>query len=127
MRLRFIWIGKTRDARIRALVDEYLTRLEHFVRCEVVEVRESRASDTQAGIEDEGRRIIGALHSDAVTILLDVDGRSLSSTQLAGEIEKWQNNGTKEIEFVIGGADGVSVAAAERAKMKWSLSHFTLT
>ena len=112
---------------MRALVAEYLTRLERFVRCEVSEIRESPASDSRAGIEDEGKRIIGALHSDAVTILLDVEGRALSSPQLAAEIETWQNNGTKEIEFVIGGANGVSSATAERAKMKWSLSRFTLT
>ena len=112
---------------MRALVDDYLARLGRFVRCEVTEVRESAASDARAGIEDEGKRIIGALHSDAVTILLDVDGESLSSPQLAAEIEKWQNNSTKEIEFVIGGASGVSDATRKRAKMKWSLSRFTLT
>lgn len=127
MRFRFIWIGKTRDAQMRALVDEYLTRLGRFVRCEVSELRESPASGSRRGIEDEGKRIIGALHSGAVTILLDVEGRSLSSPELAAEIEKWQNNGTKEIEFVIGGADGVSDATRKRAKIVWSLSRFTLT
>lgn len=112
---------------MRALIDDYLTRLGRFVRCEVTEVRESPASDSRAGIEDEGKRIIGALHSDAVTILLDVEGRELSSPMLATEIEKWQSNGTKEIEFVIGGANGVSAAIAKSAKAKWSLSRFTLT
>jgi 23S rRNA (pseudouridine1915-N3)-methyltransferase len=127
MRMRFIWVGKTRDARMRELVADYLTRLERFVRCEIAEVRESPASDKRAGIEDEGKRIIGALHSDAVTILLDVEGRDLSSPQLAAEIEKWQGDGTKEVEFVIGGVDGVSGALAKRVNFKWSLSHFTLT
>lgn len=112
---------------MRALIDEYLARLERFVRCEVKEVRESPARDARAGIEDEGKRIIGGLHSEALTILLDVEGRELSSHELASEIEKLQNNGTKEIEFVIGGANGVSAATAKRAKTKWSLSRFTLT
>lgn len=125
--MRFIWVGKTRDARMRELVAEYLTRLERFVRCEVTEVRESPASDRRAGIEDEGKRIIGALHSDAATVLLDVEGRDLSSPQLAAEIEKWQVDGTKEVEFVIGGADGVSSDLAKRVNFRWSLSHFTLT
>jgi 23S rRNA (pseudouridine1915-N3)-methyltransferase len=127
MRLRFIWIGKTRDARMRSLVDDYLTRLGRFVRCDVTELRDGPVRDNRAGIEDEGKRIIGALRSDALTILLDIGGSELSSPQLAAEIEKWQNNGTKEIEFVVGGADGVSAAMAERAKLKWSLSQFTLT
>jgi len=127
MRFRFIWVGKTRDARMRALIDDYFARLGRFVRCEISELRESGTQGNQTGIEDESKRIIGGLHSDAVTILLDVEGIEMSSPQLAAEIEKWQNNGLKEIEFVIGGADGVSAAVADRVKIKWSLSRFTLT
>jgi 23S rRNA (pseudouridine1915-N3)-methyltransferase len=127
MRLRFIWIGKTRDARLRALIEDYLTRLGHFVRYEVSELRESGSSDNRTGIEEEGKRIIGALHSDAVCIVLDINGRVLSSEELAAQIESWQNGGTKQIEFVIGGVNGVSADALKRATHKWSLSSFTLT
>ena len=112
---------------MRALVEEYTSRLGHFVRCEFVELRESPTSNDRAGIEDEGKRIIGALHSNAVMVLLDVEGRELSSPQLASEIEKWQNNAVKEIEFVIGGANGVSLEVGKRANSRWSLSRFTLT
>src|SRR3712207_8150651 len=45
MRLRLIWVGKTRDAHLRALVGEYLKRLSRFVRCEVTELRESRSEE----------------------------------------------------------------------------------
>ena len=127
MRIRFVWIGKTRDAQMRALVDEYLKRLGRFVRCEVTELRESAARGGRAGIADESKRIIGALHSDAVTVLLDVEGREWSSPQLAGEVEKWQNGGTKEIAFVIGGPEGVSGEVEARADLRWSLSRLTLT
>lgn len=123
MRVRFIWIGKTRDAHIRALVDEYLKRLQRFVRCEVTELREG----TRSGIEDESKRIIGALRSDAVTVLLDIQGSDWSSPQLAAEVEKWQNDGLKEVAFVIGGPDGVSPEIIERANLRWSLSRLTLT
>ncbi len=112
---------------MRALVEEYLKRLGRFVRCEVTELRESAARDARAGIEDEGKRIIGALHSDALTVLLDVEGREWSSPQLAAEIEKWQNGGAKEVAFVIGGPDGVSAEVAGRASLRWSLSRLTLT
>ena len=107
MRLRLIWIGKTRDAAIRALVEEYLKRLTRFVRCEVTEFRESAARVETEGIEDEGRRIISALRQDALTILLDVEGKEWSSPQLAAEVERWQMNATKEVVFIIGGHNGV--------------------
>ena len=60
MRLRIIWTGKTRDARLRALIDDYAERLGHFVRCEVTELRELGRTD-KAGIDKETKRISDAL------------------------------------------------------------------
>jgi 23S rRNA (pseudouridine1915-N3)-methyltransferase len=127
MRLRFIWVGKTKNEHMRALVDEYLKRLARFVRCEISEVGAVKARDTGAGIEEEGRRIKGALHQDALAVLLDVKGQEWSSTDLAAELARWQVSGTKEVAFIIGGQDGVSTEVASSAKVRWSLSRLTLT
>jgi 23S rRNA (pseudouridine1915-N3)-methyltransferase len=127
MRVRLIWVGKTRDARLRALADEYLKRLERFTRCEITEVRESAARQAGEGIEDEGRRIISALRQDVLPVLLDVEGRQWSSSELAAEVERWQVAGTKEVAFITGGPYGVSAEVAARASIRWSLSRLTLT
>lgn len=127
MRWRLIWVGKTKDEHVRALVEEYLKRLKRFARCEVTEVEPSRAQDAREGIADESRRILSALRTDALTILLDVEGRQWSSTALAAEVEKWQLAGTKEVAFIIGGHQGVSPEVAKRAQLRWSLSSLTLT
>jgi 23S rRNA (pseudouridine1915-N3)-methyltransferase len=128
MRLRLIWVGKTRDARLRALVDEYLKRLSRFVRCEVTELRESAAEDARACVEEEGKRIVGALASDALTVLLDVSGAvTWSSEELAAQIEAWQGRSVKEATFVVGGHLGVSDEVRARAQVRWSLSRLTLT
>jgi 23S rRNA (pseudouridine1915-N3)-methyltransferase len=127
MRVRLIWVGKTRNEQMRLLIEEYLKRLARFVRSEVTEVSAASARTARAGIEEEGRRIIAALRPDAFVILLDVNGRQWSSTELAAEIERWQINGTKEAVFVIGGHDGVPAEVAERADVRWSLSRLTLT
>ena len=127
MFLRLIWIGKTKNEHLRALTEDYLGRLRRFVRAEVTELRESATRTEREGIEDEGKRIIGALRSDAFVILLDVEGREWSSVELAGEIEKWQLGGKKEIALIIGGHNGVSKEVLERAALRWSLSRLTLT
>lgn len=120
MKFRFVWIGKTKDKNWRALQDEYLQRLSHFVKCEVVVLKE-------ASKEIEGNRILETLNPNTFVCLLDVKGRSLSSQDLALEIEKWQNRGLKEVTFVIGGAEGVAPRVAERADISLSLSFLTFT
>lgn len=127
MRLRFVWVGKTREAHVRALVEEYLKRLGHFVRCEISEVREGAGRTEHEGIEVEGRRIKDALRADSFVVLLDLEGRAWSSRELAAEVERWQVTGTKEVAFVIGGPNGVSDEVKKRADIRWSLSRLTLT
>lgn len=127
MRLRLIWVGKTKDEHIRALVAEYLRRLKHFVRCEVTELEPSRARGALEGIEDESQRILSALRTDALIVLLDIEGREWSSRALAAEVEKWQVAGTKEVAFIVGGHQGVSAEVVKRAHLRWSLSRLTLT
>lgn len=124
MKFRFVWIGKTRDKNYRALQDEYMQRLSHFVKCEVVEIKDSAPHDTK---EIEGNRIIEKLNQSPFVCLLDVTGRSLSSAELAKEVEKWQNMSLKEVTLVIGGADGVSPEVARQAKDRLSLSFLTFT
>ena len=124
MKFRFVWIGKTKDKNWKALQDDYLRRLSHFVKCEVAEVRESARHE---GPEIEGKRILDVLNQKAFVVLLDVSGRKVSSPDLAKEMEGWQLRGLKEVSFVIGGAEGVSSAVGENADYSLSLSFLTFT
>jgi len=126
MRLRIIWTGKTRDARLKALCDDYLKRLSHFVRSEVTELRETKGGGNE-GIEKDSKRISDALNDGTVLVLLDPSGLDWSSQELAGQIERWNNEGIREISFVIGGPQGVSRELAGKANKRWSLSRLTLT
>jgi len=126
MRLRIIWTGKTRDARLRALIDDYAERLGHFVRCEVTELRELGRTD-KTGIDKETKRISDALRPGSVTVLLDSEGAEWTSQQLAAQVQSWEGSGIKEVTFVIGGPNGLASDFKARADKRWSLSRLTLT
>ena len=126
MRMHIIWLGKTRDPRLRELIGDYADRLSHFVRYEITELRESGRTDA-AGIDKDTRRISDALRPGAVTVLLDPSGRECTSQQLAEQVSGWEANGIKEVAFVVGGPNGVSAAFAKQADQRWSLSRLTLT
>jgi 23S rRNA (pseudouridine1915-N3)-methyltransferase len=124
MKFRFLWVGRTKDRNWLALQDEYLQRLSHFVRVDVTEVRDSSSHE---GKDIEGKRIMDKLNPNTFVCLLDVSGEAASSHRVAGVIQTWQNRGTKEVTFVIGGAQGVSAFVAERAECVLSLSFMTFT
>jgi 23S rRNA (pseudouridine1915-N3)-methyltransferase len=126
MRIRFIWPGKTKDEHLRALIAEYLKRLTRFVRCEVIETREGPGPD-RAGVEKESRRLLEAIPTGSLAVLLDVKGREWSSPELADEVSGWENDSVKEVAVVIGGPDGISDELLKRAQKRWRLSRLTLT
>ncbi len=120
MRFKFIWVGKAKDKNWRTLQDEYLQRLSYFVKYDFAEVRDSQK-------KTEGNRILEKQNQNTFVCVLDVEGKSLSSQDLAKKIENWQNRGEKEITFIIGGAFGLSREVAERADLRLSLSFLTFT
>lgn len=126
MKLRFIWPGKTRDERLRSLIEDYLKRLSRFARCESVEIKESRTRDA-GSVNKESQRMVDAIGDATLVVLLDLDGRDWSSHELAEHVQRWENDGTKEVAIVIGGPEGVSTAVQSRANVRWRLSRLTLT
>ena len=124
MKFNFVWVGKTKNSNFRSLQDEYLKRLQHFVKYDITEVRDAAGTDAKV---IEGKRILDKLNQSSFVCLLDVGGGPINSHQLADQIEKWQNDSVKEVSFVIGGAEGVSSEVAMRADSTLSLSFLTFT
>jgi 23S rRNA (pseudouridine1915-N3)-methyltransferase len=124
MKFRFVWIGKTKQKDWKALQEEYLGRLSHFVRCEIVDLKDTAVGES---VETEGNRIISSLNPSTFVCLMDVKGRSVTSKELAAQVENWQNGSIKEVTFVIGGASGVSSEVAAKANYRLSLSFLTFT
>ena len=126
MKLRFIWPGKTKDERLRSLIDEYAKRLSRFTRCEIVEVKESRTRDAAAA-NKESLRIFEAIGNSTLAVLLDLNGCEWSSQDLAGQVQRWENDAVKEVAIVIGGPEGLSSQVQSRADIRWRLTRLTMT
>lgn len=129
MRLRFVWIGKTKSPAIRELVAEYLARLEKFVRVEVTELRDTGGSgkDFEKIIEKEGKAVLSRIEDDPFVVVLDEHGREMDSVEMARFIEEQGLVGTGRITFIIGGYAGLSAAVKRRADRTLALSRMTFT
>jgi 23S rRNA (pseudouridine1915-N3)-methyltransferase len=114
MRLRLIMLGKTRRPELRAVFDDYVKRIARSVPIEVNELRDAAAA-------------LKRLDADraAKAILLDAGGKSQDSVSLAGWLAEQRAQGTREIIFVCGDADGFNESLRKRVTQKLSLSPMT--
>jgi 23S rRNA (pseudouridine1915-N3)-methyltransferase len=130
MQIRILWVGKTRNAAIRSLWIDYLERLRHLVSCEIVEIRDPakvRGLRGERLRSAEGTALEEALSAHGRHVLLDIKGKEFSSSDFARWFQNEQNKGVREVDFIIGGADGICDALLARAHMKLSLGKLTWT
>ncbi len=72
----------------------------------------------------EAGRILDATGSDNQVVALDVTGRSFDTEALAGRLSAWLRE-SRDVDFIIGGPDGLAPEVLERASLCWSLSPLT--
>ena len=82
------------------------------------------AGEERRAIANEGERMLAALGKSYI-VALQVNGRSLSSQQLAEFLESRSRDG-RDVAFCIGGPDGLAAEVDKRADYRWSLSALTL-
>jgi 23S rRNA (pseudouridine1915-N3)-methyltransferase len=125
--LKLISVGKTKDAPLRALVEEYLQRLRRRHEVAWIEVRKEGGGKPQdETVRREGERVLKAV-GDAALVLLDEKGELVSSRALAARWDRWSDGGVRETAFVVGGAYGHGPEVRARAYWNWSLSPLTFT
>jgi 23S rRNA (pseudouridine1915-N3)-methyltransferase len=108
-------LGKTRRAESRALFDDYVRRIGHYAEVEVSELRDSSAALRKLKIEP-----------GAAAVLLDAEGKQLTSQQFAHWLGQLRDHGTREIAFLCGDAEGFPSELRASAKHKVSLSTLTM-
>jgi 23S rRNA (pseudouridine1915-N3)-methyltransferase len=129
MKFQFVWIGRTKRAPVRDLIQDYVDRIRKFAPVEVIELRDRDdvGGDARRIIDKEGEDILSRTASAGYLIALDERGRELDSIKFAELIEKHRLAGTKQIAFVIGGHNGLSDAVRDRADFVLALSRMTIT
>jgi 23S rRNA (pseudouridine1915-N3)-methyltransferase len=128
MRLTVIAVGTRMPAWVEQGVVEYARRLPRELKLQWREIPVARRTgDATTGQlrEREGQQILKALAGGDRVIALDVQGRRLSTQDLADRLRDWQMDGDN-VSFVVGGPDGLSPGVLQRADQRWSLSDLTL-
>ena len=125
MKLRLVWVGKTKDPHLAALAQDFIARISHSLSIEITELRDAKPG--QRRMEAEAEKILGATDASDRIVLLDAEGSMWNSRQLAAFLGKHMNEDQRSLTFVIGGFEGVADSVRKRADRLWSLSPLTFT
>lgn len=131
MKITIICVGKVKEKFYRMAIDEYVKRLGRYCKLEIIEVADEKTPDNASEHEEtlikdkEGERILKNIRREAMVIALAIEGKMLSSEQLAGKISRLGIGGESHIQFIIGGSLGLSDKVLKEADMLLSFSKMT--
>jgi len=118
MRLHVCAVGRLRSGPERALIDDYVARLERTGRpLGFTALVEHEVEARRGGAEAEAELLARTIPPGAAICCLDERGRTLTSPAFAQHLAAWRDAGRQDAAFLIGGADGHSPALRARADL----------
>ena len=129
-------LGKTKEQYLAAGIDDFAGRLRRFVQLDLPVLKEKKnaAKEDAARLQsEEGQILLGGVQQitgaggAARVVALAPAGRQLSSEELADLLSRWEDQGVREIAFLIGGPTGLAPELIEKADYVLSLSRMTFT
>jgi 23S rRNA (pseudouridine1915-N3)-methyltransferase len=123
LKLRIVWVGKTKNPQQAKLCEDYIGRIRHFLRLEIAEVSEAR----QRAAPGKDTKLLAALDSSDRVVVLDPKGKEWTSEQFAKFVQQHLTSDPRRLTFVIGDYAGLPAEVKKRADVQWSLSSLTFT
>lgn len=130
MKFILLMIGKTNGSSLQKLIEDYQSRVQHYLSFETVvipELKNTKNLSTQEQKEKEADLILKQIDNQDDVILLDEKGKQFSSVAFAGFLEKKMHSSAKRMIFVIGGPFGFSQRIYDRANGMISMSPMTFS
>jgi len=131
MQITIIAVGGLKEKYWQDACREYLKRLRPYAKVEVKEITEERVANEESvalveqAMQNEADRIRKALPTGATIVALDVQGRSMTSEDLATYLEREETYGRGSFAFLIGGSYGLHRDLLNQTAVRLSFSSFT--
>ena len=131
MKITVITVGKIKEKYLEDAIAEYSKRLSRYCKLEIIQVADEKTPDRASEVvetqikDKEGERMLSHIKDTAYVVALAIEGKMISSEELAELIDGLGVRGESHIQFVIGGSLGLSKKVLERADYKLSFSRMT--
>ena len=131
MNITIISVGKLKEKYLKLGIDEFSKRLSKYCKLDMIELDDEKCHESLSEkdmliVKDkEGKKILSKIKNNSYVIALAIDGKNLSSEELADTMSKLAVRGNSHITFIIGGSLGLSDEVLKRADYKLSFSKMT--
>lgn len=131
MKVTIICVGKIKERFYTDAVNEYKKRMLRFGDFDIIELPDEKIPDNPSPKEQEiikskeGEKILAKLPSQSFVITLCVEGKTISSEELAKTIENAYLTHSN-ITFIIGGSLGLSDEVKAKSSLRLSFGRMTL-
>ena len=131
MRITLLTVGKIKERYLTDAIREYEKRLGRYCRLSIVETPDEKTPEGAGEAlekkikEKELERLLARIREGDFVIALAIEGKMLSSEELAAKMERLGVDGISHIVFVIGGSLGLSPDVLRRADFALSFSRMT--
>lgn len=122
--IKIICIGKLKEKYWTEAVNEYLKRLSKYTKIELIELNDSKIDDPIIALKQEKDLILNKISDKDYIITLEIDGKSLTSIELAKKIETLTVQ-YPNLCFIIGGSNGIHEEIRNKSSLKLSFSSLT--
>lgn len=132
LKIKLIVVGKIKEKFYQDAILEYSKRLSRFANLEIIELKDfptpDNASDKENAqiLEKEGKEILEKIGDGEYVSVLAIEGKQVSSPDIASQLASITTDGYSTIDFIIGGSLGISDEVKTRANNKISLGKITL-
>lgn len=129
--IKIIATGDLKESYLRDAIKEYQKRLGAWCKIEEIILKEEKLPDnpTKAQIDKalelEEKKILEKISPKSYVIAMCVEGKQLSSEEIAEKISNVTLSGKSEIVFIIGSSFGLSNGIKNIADYKLSISKLT--
>lgn len=130
-KVTILCVGKLKESFYMAAVAEYTKRLSRHCKLEIIELPESRLSDSptpgeiQQALSAEAVSITAKLPKNTAIIAMCIEGKLLSSVALSEKMEQMATAGASSVTFLIGGSVGLHQSLKDQAALQLSMSPMT--
>ena len=128
--VKFITLGTLKESYLREAAAEYEKRLGAFCKMQMIQLKEEKLSDNpgegeiRQALEREAQKIMSEVSPRAYKIAMCVEGKQLSSKELADKLEEVSER-YGDVCFIIGSSHGLSDSVKTACDLRLSVSRLT--